>query len=228
MDLTPEQIRGIFVYVFALVVSIALHEFGHAKMGDLLGDPTPRRQGRVTLNPLAHADPIGTFLLPLAGAVYGAHGGGGGGFGWGKPVMTEPRNYTRRWSMATGQVFVALAGPIMNVVLATVIATTHVILIKTQVLGGRAEIDDHLLFAVGLNFTLFFFNLVPVPPLDGGWVAQRFLPRRFQAGFEEVRRYGMIIVVTIAVVSPLNKIFLVPAGFCTEHLYRALASLVLS
>ena len=70
MDLTPEQIRWILICVFVLLISVALHEFGHAIMADQLGDDTPRRQGRVTLNPLAHADPIGTLLLPLVGGIY--------------------------------------------------------------------------------------------------------------------------------------------------------------
>src|SRR4051812_29434522 len=80
-DITPEKIRWVLIRVLVLIVSVALHEFGHAIMADLLGDDTPRRQGRVTLNPIAHADPIGTLLLPLMGGLYAAAGGGVGGFG---------------------------------------------------------------------------------------------------------------------------------------------------
>jgi Zn-dependent protease len=180
----------------------------------------------VTLNPLSHADLIGTFLLPLAGAVYGAASGHpGGGFGWGKPVQTEPRNYTRRFSQATGQVFVALAGPTMNVVLAVVVAVVHLVLVGRHVIIADGELSAILGFAVGLNFTLFFFNLVPVPPLDGGWVLQRFTPYRHRAKFDELTRFGPFIVISIAVISPLNHIFLVPAAFCTNHLYQALSFL---
>src|SRR6195952_2838019 len=78
MDLTPEKIRWILIYVFVLLISVALHEFGHAIMAHKLGDDTPSRQGRVTLNPLAHADPVGTLLLPIIGGISGF-----GGFGWG-------------------------------------------------------------------------------------------------------------------------------------------------
>ena len=106
MEITPEAIRWILIGLFILVISIALHEYGHAKMADLLGDDTPRRQGRVTLNPLAHADPIGTFLLPLLGGLHGAAGGSGGGFGWGKPVQWQPSRISRKWTMATAQVLV--------------------------------------------------------------------------------------------------------------------------
>src|SRR6185503_15482553 len=116
MDLSPEQIRWIFIRVFVLVVSFCFHEFGHAIMADKLGDDTPRRQGRVTLNPLAHADPIGTFLLPLIGGFYGAaSGGGGGGFGWGKPVQWQPHKIRRGIKMTTASILVAVAGPAMNV-----------------------------------------------------------------------------------------------------------------
>src|SRR5688572_6883999 len=109
MDLSPEQIRWVFVYVFVLLVSVALHEFGHAIMADKLGDDTPRRQGRVTLNPLAHADLIGTLLLPFMGAMIGAAGGGGGGFGWGKPVQWQPARIRRGISMSTAKILVAIA-----------------------------------------------------------------------------------------------------------------------
>src|SRR6266550_1329832 len=98
MNLSPEQIRMILLRVFVLVASIAFHEFGHALMADRLGDDTPRRQGRVTLNPLAHADPIGTFLLPIIGGLYVASGGLAGGFGWGRPVEWLPSRVKRKWS----------------------------------------------------------------------------------------------------------------------------------
>ena len=95
MDLSPQQIRWILIGVFVLLVSVALHEFGHAIMAYKLGDDTPKRQGRVTLNPLAHADPIGTLLLPLIGGIYAATGGSVGGFGWGKPVQWTPHRIRR-------------------------------------------------------------------------------------------------------------------------------------
>src|SRR5678815_3206916 len=129
MDLTPEKIRWILIYVFVLLISVALHEFGHAIMAHKLGDDTPSRQGRVTLNPLAHADPIGTLLLPLVGSIYGAATGHGGGFGWGKPVQWQPHRISRRVSMSTAKILVAVAGPAMNIVLAVFIACVHALLI---------------------------------------------------------------------------------------------------
>src|SRR5580692_5066519 len=113
-----ETIRWIIVGVFTLLVSVAFHEFGHAAMADMLGDDTPRRQGRVTLNPLAHADPIGTLLLPLVGGAMRA-AGGIGGFGWGRPVQWQPNKVNRKWKMSTASILVAIAGPGMNLLLGT-------------------------------------------------------------------------------------------------------------
>jgi Zn-dependent protease len=104
MELGPEQIRWVFTYVLVLIASVTFHEFGHAWVADRLGDDTPSRQGRVTLNPMSHADLIGTVILPLMSALYSASVGGFGGFGWGRPVQTNPLRYSRRFSMATGQV----------------------------------------------------------------------------------------------------------------------------
>src|SRR4051812_42239838 len=116
MNLTSQQIRWILIYLFVLVISVALHEFGHAIMAHKLGDDTPKRQGRVTLNPLAHADPIGTLILPLVSSVYAALNGavGGGGFGWGRPVQWTPSRVRRSISMNTASILVAIAGPGMN------------------------------------------------------------------------------------------------------------------
>src|SRR5436853_1688454 len=114
MDLSPENIRWALIYVLVLLISVALHEFGHAIMAWKLGDDTPKRQGRVTLNPLAHADPIGTLLLPLLGNLHAVAGGGGGGFGWGKPVQWQPHRIRRGIKMSTANILVSFAGPFMN------------------------------------------------------------------------------------------------------------------
>ena len=131
-----------------LVASVAFHEFGHAFMADKLGDDTPRRQGRVTLNPLAHADPIGTLLLPLMGGLFAAAGGGVGGFGWGRPVQWQPSRISRKWRMTTAQILVALAGPAMNVFLAVLVAGVHMILIHQGVLDRSGEINWVFQFVV--------------------------------------------------------------------------------
>src|SRR5580692_341552 len=153
MNVDAEDIRRVIIYVFVLIVSVALHEFGHAIMATWLGDDTPRRQGRVTLNPLAHADPIGTLLLPVVGGLYAAATGGlGGGFGWGKPVQWQPSRVNRKWRMATAQILVAIAGPAMNVVLGTLIALVHTILHAKHVIAPTSQLNAILMFACTTNF----------------------------------------------------------------------------
>jgi Zn-dependent protease len=221
MDLTPEQIRWILVYLFVLVISVALHEFGHAIMADKLGDDTPRRQGRVTLNPLAHAHPIGTLLLPLAGAVITASSGhGGGGFGFGRPVEWQPNRIRRGITMATANILVSLAGPAMNVVLAIAIAGVHAILLWQGVLTWASEASLILAFAVQTNFVLFFFNLVPIPPLDGGHVAESLMPYRHRDTFDNFAKYGPFIVLGLVVIPGVSIIFVWPATQVSLHLYH--------
>jgi Zn-dependent protease len=222
MDLTPEKIRWILIYVFVLLISVALHEFGHAIMAHKLGDDTPSRQGRVTLNPLAHADPIGTLLLPLVGSIYGAATGHGGGFGWGKPVQWQPHRISRRVSMSTAKILVAVAGPAMNVVLAVVIACVHALLIWRNVLTLQGEVSQILIFAVLTNFVLFFFNLLPVPPLDGGHVAQSFMPYRYRDKFDQFAKYSPFIVLGFMLIPQMQVVFTWPATFLATQLYRAL------
>lgn len=219
MNLSPEDIRQVFIYVFVLLVSVAFHEFGHAIMADRLGDDTPRRQGRVTLNPIAHADPIGTLLLPAIGGIYAAAGGGVGGFGWGKPVQWQPSRIDRKWRMNTAKILVAIAGPSMNVLLAVVIAGVHTLLVMFDVIPIYGGVSQILFFAVGTNFILFFFNLVPAPPLDGGHVAEGFMPYKHRSKFEQYARFGPFIVLAIVMISPLAQIFIIPARFCAQQLY---------
>jgi Zn-dependent protease len=222
MELTPEKIRWILIYVFVLLISVALHEFGHAIVAHKLGDDTPSRQGRVTLNPLAHADLLGTLLLPLIGAVYAATTGIGGGFGWGKPVQWQPHRIGRRVSMSTAKVLVAIAGPSMNVVLAVVIACVHALLLSQHVLRPDSEVGQILKFAVLTNFVLFFFNLLPLPPLDGGHVAQSFMPYRHRDKFDEIMRYAPFVVLGFMLIPQMQRVFSWPARFLASHLYHAL------
>jgi Zn-dependent protease len=227
MSVSPEQIRWVFVSLFTLVISVAVHEFGHAYMAHRLGDDTPSRQGRVTLNPIAHADPIGTLLLPLMGGLYGAAGGGGGGFGWGKPVQWQPSRIRRSIRMATAQILVAIAGPFMNVVLAVVLAIIQVVLTAQGVLALGGDVHTVFSFAILTNFILFFFNLLPVPPLDGGHVAQSFMPYRYRAQFDSFARFGPFVIIAIAMIPVLRQAFVVPARFCAKSLIMGLHSLVM-
>jgi Zn-dependent protease len=225
MDLSPEQIRWILISVFVLLISVALHEFGHAIMADRLGDDTPRRQGRVTLNPLAHADLIGTVLLPVIGRVYAAANGMAGGFGWGKPVQWQPHRVSRRVSMSTAKILVSFAGPAMNVVLAVVVALVHSILMSQHVLVYSDGVGAILRFAVIANFTLFFFNLLPLPPLDGGHIAQSFTPYRYRDQFDQIARYSPFLVLLVMVTPQMRFLFSWPANQVASYLYAGFGHL---
>lgn len=220
MEITPEKIRWILLYVLVLLISVALHEFGHAIMAHKLGDDTPSRQGRVTLNPLAHAHWMGTLLLPLIGSLYGAATGHGGGFGWGKPVQWQPHRVSRRVSMSTAKILVAVAGPAMNVVLAVVVASAHALLLRQNLLSLDSDLNRILVFVVFTNFVLFFFNLLPVPPLDGGHVAQSFTPYRHRDKFDEFARYAPFIVLAFMLIPQMQSVFVWPATYLGTGLYH--------
>lgn len=213
MNLSPDDIRRILIDVLVLVASVAFHEFGHAKMADALGDDTPRRQGRVTLNPLAHADPIGTLLLPAMSAYMGS------GFGWGRPVQWNPSRIDRKHRMATARILVAIAGPMMNIVLAIIVAGVHWILVSQHVLAVTSQLSLILFYAVQINFVLFFFNLIPAPPLDGGHVLEGLTPYRHRAAYENYARFGPFILMAVVLIPQLARIFIVPALWCATHLY---------
>ncbi len=229
MSMSPTDIQWVFIYLFVLVVSVALHEFGHAFMANQLGDDTPRRQGRVTLNPIAHMDPIGTLLLPLVGGIYGAATGHAGGFGWGKPVEWQPSRIRRGLTMARARILVAVAGPSMNLVLGTVIAFVHAILLAKHVIApsyNRAPTPDNILsFAATTNFILFFFNLLPLPPLDGGHVAESFMPYKYRRQFETYARYAPFAILAIMMIPKIQWVFVMPAKWCTTHLDQLFGSI---
>jgi Zn-dependent protease len=220
MDVSPEQIRWALLYVLILLISVALHEFGHAFMADRLGDDTPRRQGRVTLNPLAHADLIGTIVLPLMGGLVG------GGFGWGKPVQWQPHRVSRRISMSTAKILVSVAGPAMNLVLGTAIALVHTILISQHVVDPAGGVSAILAKAATINYLLFFFNLLPVPPLDGGHVAQSFMPYRYRNQYAEIGRYSPYVLLPLLLVVPqVGIVFVWPADHLARLVYHGFGHL---
>src|SRR5690606_17430078 len=148
------------------LISLALHEYGHAAMANALGDPTPRLQGRVTLNPIKHLDPAGTFMIIMTSFM-------GFGFGWGKPVQTNPTYYK---DFRRDTILVAIAGPAMNLCqLMLAVGVANVLFLSNVSIGSWG----HLLLQVFIviNIVLMFFNLIPLPPLDGGHVAMMLLPR---------------------------------------------------
>src|SRR5262245_32664380 len=204
MDFSADTVRLVVVNLITLILSITVHEFGHAIVADRLGDRLPRSQGRVTLNPLAHADPIGTLALPALLMLSGSSVG----FGWGRPVMVNPGSFSRRFTVRTGHLMVAAAGPAMNLLFGIVLSFVLLALLRADVIG--AEPAHALAAAVYMNFILMFFNLVPFPPLDGGTVLTGLLPRHMLPTWENLSRYGFLIVALIAF-TPLRVVFLAPA-----------------
>jgi Zn-dependent protease len=168
-----EALRWGALLMILLVVSISLHEFGHAWMADRRGDPLPRAQGRVTLDPLAHIDPIGTLLIPGIMIFWPAFFGGGAPIaliGWGKPVqILLPNPRTRHWD----DILSTAAGPAMNLLLCLAFALGSALALT---LGWRPSPTsaEFLVAAIALNAGLLAFNLLPLPPLDGGRLLRRF------------------------------------------------------
>jgi Zn-dependent protease len=173
-----------------LVFSLTVHEAAHAWAADRLGDPTARLLGRVSLNPAVHVDPIGTLLFPLVGIVSGAPL-----IGWAKPVPVAV------WRFERGRrdyLMVAAAGPLSNLFLAFLAAVAlrllpPAVLAPSQA-GALAPLARIAWEALQINLLLAIFNLLPIPPLDGGSVLSGVLPERAAAGLDRVRPYGFLLL----------------------------------
>jgi Zn-dependent protease len=220
MDFSPEQIRNIVQGLAFLVASIALHEFGHAIAADKLGDSLPRRQGRITLNPMAHSDPIGTLAFPLLGLL--ASKGMGMGFGWGKPVMVRPTHFTRKLRQRTAHMLVAAAGPAMNVLLGVVVSTLHLVFLKLGWVAWGSAVSNGFVAASMLNFGLALFNCIPAPPLDGGTIVEGFLPQRYLPGYRKYSVYGPFVLLAFIMIKPFRQAL----GNATLWLYEHWGNLI--
>jgi Zn-dependent protease len=213
MSAPSHAIGQAIVYLVALVLSICVHEYGHALVADKLGDPLPRAQGRLTLNPLAHVDPVGTILFPLLGFFMAGTAMGGYIVGWGKPVQVSlsARHMTRRFETRTSHMFIALAGPCMNVLFALVLSGLFFALARL----GLVEPAQALVGVIAMNILLAMFNLIPCPPLDGGAVLRGILPRNLEYISDFLDRYGFMIFFTLLATGTLAKM-LVPADLAAK------------
>jgi Zn-dependent protease len=192
MDVSNEQVRRALLSLVAFVLSVTVHEFGHAFVADRLGDGLPRAQGRVTLSPFRHIDLVGTIVIPLL-AVFMS---GVPFIAWGKPVQTNPAGMTTRLPRTTAGLLVSLAGPFMNLVLAIAVSLLLIAAAKAGVVGPSIA-GTIIRFVVVLNISLMFFNLLPIPPLDGASILEVILPPRFHGVLQAMRRWGMVVLMVL-------------------------------
>lgn len=181
------DIMALLLTLPGLILGLTVHEFSHAKMADRLGDPTPERQGRLTLNPLAHMDPVGTICLIFAR------------FGWGKPVQIDP-TYFRNPSR--DNMLVALAGPISNLILAFILFLIFPFAFYFFMPGNNVMNEilyTMILYAASINLSLFAFNLLPFPPLDGSKILAYFLKGKARDFLWTLERYSMFIIAILFV-----------------------------
>ena len=207
-------ISHLIIYMVVLLLAISCHEAGHAWMSYKFGDDTAYMLGRVTLNPVAHTDPIGTLAIPVISFIFGAVGGALGSIpliGWGKPTPVNPRKWTNyKW----GNMMVSIAGVLANLVLLVI----GIIAAKIMMTQGftpndflHASTNPIAIFVNNLmllNLSLFVFNLLPFPPLDGSKILSTFLPPSTEPAFAMLEQYGFLILM-----------FLIYIGFFSLVLY---------
>lgn len=199
-----ELIGRLLIFLVTLLLAISAHEAAHAWMSSRYGDDTARMLGRVTLNPIAHTDPIGTLLIPIVGFILGAIGGALASIpliGWGKPTPVNPRNWT---NYKQANVMVSIAGILANLIIAIIAFTIIKVLMATGTLTiydavGQTQnpIGILLNMMLFLNVSLAIFNLLPFPPLDGSKVLSTFLPASMQPVMDMLEQYGFMILLLL-------------------------------
>ncbi len=199
------DVATIVARAIVLLVAFTIHELSHAVIADWLGDPTPRRMGRITLNPIAHLDPVGTIALLVAG------------FGWAKPVMVNP--YNLRGNSRTSMAIVAAAGPVSNLLMAVLfVLPIRFGLVGIEGFFGNSGSSIFPSFSfllaqfIWINLILMFFNLIPIPPLDGYKVLTGILPPEMTYRLRWLEQYGFLILLAVVFLVPqvLNVLVMQP------------------
>lgn len=186
-----------------ILIALTFHEFAHAWVAYKLGDNTPKYQGRINLKPLSHIDPVGFVFLIVAG------------FGWGKPVQIDPRNFNGKYSLSKSEAIVSAAGPIMNFILAFVFLIIYYLLFSVTNIIDELSMQWQLiiyqliLYTISINIGLGVFNLIPIPPLDGSKILMHFLPYNAKQWFYNNQQIFYIIFVVIWI-SGLSSVILNP------------------
>ena len=175
----------IFIILPTVLIALTGHECAHGWVSTKLGDPTPKMEGRLSLNPLRHLDPMGTILMILTG------------FGWAKPVSVNPMYYKDR---KKGMALVALAGPLSNLIMAFLGMLLGMILLRLFHFGNAAYFIGTVTSTfVQMNLSFMIFNLIPIPPLDGAKILGMFLPNRTYYAMLEYERYAIILILILSI-----------------------------
>lgn len=176
------SIQQIILMVPAILFAISVHEFAHGMMANRLGDPTPKYQGRLTLNPMAHLDPLGALMLVLFR------------FGWAKPVIVNPLYFKDR---RRGMMLVGLAGPVANIVSAWVFRLLLGTLPPLFSFRVGLVLHQFILLNIAINLGLAAFNLIPIPPLDGSKILAGLLPARYESTLHRLEAYGPALLLVL-------------------------------
>lgn len=186
------SLTGLIAGLPGLIIALVIHEYAHAKAADVMGDFTPRMTGRLTLNPMAHIDPIGLIMLLVVR------------FGWAKPVMINARNF-RNWRQ--GELLVALAGPVANLLVAFISLLAMAVLFKLGMFSEGVRLVLSMMVLFNINFAIF--NMLPLPPLDGSKVLMVLLPGRLAYKLMSLERYSFIILIFL-MMTPFLTMILIP------------------
>lgn len=209
------DLLGLLYSLPGILIAITFHEYAHALAAVKLGDETPRNQGRLTLNPLSHIDPVGFILLLFAG------------FGWGKPVQTNPARYDRKIDMSKGEAIVSFAGPAMNFFLAIVFSLVNALVLKYATVGFLMSTVGIIVITilqdiVIVNIGLGIFNLIPLPPLDGSKILKNFLSYNTRRQFEENEQLFYIIFLALWITGLAGTII----SPVIEYVYEGITKLI--
>jgi Zn-dependent protease len=197
------KILVIAIQLTIVLFAISIHEAAHGWMAEKFGDPTARKQGRITLNPIAHIDPIGTIIFPIILAIMGAPV-----FGWAKPVIVNPYNLR---NPRRDHMFIAAAGPGSNITAAFIGIVIFLLLKRFGIVsityGGSSEILTLILFyLIVINIFLAIFNLIPIPPLDGSGIIEGILKGEALYNYQKIKPYGFLILIGIIYLGVLDII----------------------
>lgn len=194
MNFTSDSILSSCIFMIPVILSLSVHEWAHAYVANMLGDDTARLQGRMTLDPLAHIDPIGTLILPLLQVP----------FGWAKPVPVNPARLTQKFSQKFSLLLIAAAGPLSNIFLALI--SFFALYFSSGTVHQRLNMDEPVtyffLLFFNTNLALAIFNMIPIPPLDGSKILDALVPDLFRGVWERFQSYSSFALLAL-VLSPM-------------------------